>query len=185
MICLVVLAACNSDKPSPYALKPADPPATATEKAIAPAPIPQDEASGSDAPAKVEAVAETTGFKVGDTVSGRWTNGKWYPGKIAKVNTDGTFDVAYNDGDYSKALPASKVKARKVTAGGGGGGGGGRSSAASSNAPCPGPGLTRRCGGRCVNIQQDDNNCGGCGNRCSGGKHCDGHMSCRDADGNL
>ncbi len=54
-----------------------------------------------------------------------------------------------------------------------------------ANAPCPGPGLTRRCGGVCVNLQTDDRNCGSCGSVCSGGKHCDGHMSCRDANGNL
>jgi hypothetical protein len=36
-----------------------------------------------------------------------------------------------------------------------------------------------------VNIQTDDNNCGSCGTVCSGGKHCDGHMFCRDASGNL
>lgn len=54
-----------------------------------------------------------------------------------------------------------------------------------ANAPCPGPGLTRRCGGVCVNIQTDDRNCGSCGHACGSGKHCDGHMFCRDANGNL
>ncbi len=54
-----------------------------------------------------------------------------------------------------------------------------------ADAPCPGPGITRRCSGTCVNIQTDDNNCGECGNRCSDGKHCDGHLFCRDSEGNL
>lgn len=51
--------------------------------------------------------------------------------------------------------------------------------------PCPGPGLVRRCSGQCVNLQTDDRNCGVCGNVCPVGKHCDGHMFCRDAQGNL
>lgn len=70
-------------------------------------------------------------------------------------------------------------------AGGGGGGGGGGGTTSSADAPCPGPGITRRCGGRCVNIQEDSNNCGGCGVVCRDGFHCDGHLFCRDADGNL
>jgi transcription elongation factor len=57
--------------------------------------------------------------------------------------------------------------------------------APAADAPCPGPGLTRRCGGHCVNIQTDDANCGSCGNHCQSGKHCDGHMFCRDSAGNL
>src|SRR6185503_1610802 len=57
--------------------------------------------------------------------------------------------------------------------------------APAADAPCPGPGLTRRCNGRCVNIQTDDHNCGSCGTVCASGKHCDGHMFCRDSAGNL
>ncbi len=123
-------------------------------------------------------------WAVGDKISGQWTNGQWYPGRISVVNQNGTFDVKYDDGDVSKSLPATKVRARKAGGGGGGGGGGGAGRAA-SDAPCPGPGITRRCNGVCVNLQEDDNNCGGCGNRCSDGKHCDGHLFCRDASGNL
>jgi hypothetical protein len=75
------------------------------------------------------------------------------------------------------AKPTTTATHHVATGGGGGGGG--------ANAPCPGPGLTRRCNGVCVNIQTDDHNCGACGSACSGGKHCDGHMSCRDSEGNL
>ncbi len=113
----------------------------------------------------------------------KWTNGTWYPGKIAAVLPDGTYNVNYDDGDKSKGLPASKVRKRSARSGGGGGGGG--KSAVDSDAPCPGPGMTRRCSGVCVNIQENNNHCGACGNRCSDGKSCDGHMFCRDADGNL
>jgi len=116
---------------------------------------------------------------VGDRVSAQWTDGRWYPGKIAAVRPDGSYDIDYNDGDKSKALPGTKVRrpGSHPTATGHG--------HAASDAPCPGPGLTRRCSGRCVNIQEDNNNCGSCGNRCPSGKTCDGHMFCRDAAGNL
>jgi Stigma-specific protein, Stig1 len=50
---------------------------------------------------------------------------------------------------------------------------------------CPGAGINRLCNGVCVNIQTDSNNCGGCGVVCPNGKTCDGHMFCRDAEGNL
>ena len=130
-------------------------------------------------------VAGSTALVVGDRVTARWTNGSWYPGKISAVNADGTYNVNFDDGDKSKNLPLAKVKRRVKSTGGGGGGGGSTTKSTASDAPCPGPGLTRRCNGRCVNIQEDSNNCGSCGNVCSGGKRCDGHMSCRDAEGNL
>lgn len=126
---------------------------------------------------------------VGDRVMARWpNNGRWYPGRIAAVRADGTFDIHYDDGDRSTALPASSVRKQAAST---------ASSSSSStsstgvsrrpdpNAPCPGPGLTRRCNGVCVNIQENSNHCGGCNNRCPSGKSCDGHMSCRDAAGNL
>ena len=130
-------------------------------------------------------VAAPVGFQVGDKVQGRWSDGLWYNGKITVVNADHTYNVKYNDGDVSNHLHADRVRVPKVAAGGGAttpnAGGGG----SNANAPCPGPGLTRRCSGVCVNIQEDNNNCGSCGNRCPSGKHCDGHMSCRDANGEL
>jgi len=138
--------------------------------------------SGADAgSAAAAAPAASAELKAGDRVMARWTNGSWYPGKISAVNADGTYNINYDDGDKSKSLPLAKVKRRVKSTGGGGGGG----TSTASDAPCPGPGMTRRCGGRCVNIQEDNNNCGSCGTVCSGGKRCDGHMFCRDADGNL
>ena len=45
--------------------------------------------------------------------------------------------------------------------------------------------LTVACHGKCVDYLYDDNNCGGCDSKCNDGKHCDGHLFCRDAWGNL
>jgi hypothetical protein len=120
-------------------------------------------------------------WKEGDRIQGQWSDGRWYNGKIGAVNGDGSYDINYDDGDHSKHLAAKHVRARGTVSQSTGG----HSSASSGNAPCPGPGLTRRCGGVCVNIQEDNNNCGSCGNRCQSGKHCDGHMFCRDANGDL
>jgi hypothetical protein len=125
-------------------------------------------------------------FAVGDRVIARWTNGSWYPGKIAAVRADGTFDVNYDDGDRSKGLSASKIRKRTATtASTTKSTGKTTSSRPASDAPCPGPGITRRCNGVCVNIQENSNHCGGCNNRCPAGKSCDGHLFCRDAAGNL
>jgi len=117
------------------------------------------------------ATPSVSSFAVGDRVMARWTNGQWYPGKISAVRSNGTFDIQYDDGDRSSALPASSVRKRTAST---------STSTSSSrpagDAPCPGPGITRRCNGTCVNIQEDNNHCGGCNHQCPSGKHCDGHL---------
>ena len=148
-----------------------------------PAPAPPAGSAALDANVAADRIAADPPLKVGDRVMARWTNGKWYPGKIVAISASGLYDINYDDGDRSRGLPGAKVRpmgGRAIKIGG--------STArrpSNADAPCPGPGLTRRCNGVCVNIQENNNHCGGCNNRCPSGKACDGHMSCRDAEGNL
>jgi hypothetical protein len=134
------------------------------------------------------AVADAAGAgrRAGDRVIAKWTNGRWYPGTITKVTAAGTFDVLYDDGDRSRGLSASRVRdgapPKKQTAA--------RStsrpaSTVREGASCAGPGWRHVCGGVCTDIKEDNNHCGGCGNRCGDGYHCDGSGTCRDASGRL
>ena len=149
-----------------------------------PTPEPTPTPAGGAAPAPPAPIAATdSALKVGDRVMARWTNGSWYPGKIAAITPQGTYDVNYDDGDKSRGLPAAKVRKQTASKSSGRSSGGGAKASTPGN--CPGPGITRRCNGVCVNIQEDSNHCGGCNNRCPSGKTCDGHLFCRDAAGNL
>jgi hypothetical protein len=139
------------------------PPAPGSQAAAPPAAGSQAAApeAGSQAaatpPAAPSAPPAENPLHVGAAVDGRWTDGRWYPGKIGAINADGTFRVNYNDGDVSRSLPAAKVRLRHAGAthhSGGGGGGG----------SCGG-GLTQ-CGGRCVDIHNDNRNCNACGRQC-------------------
>jgi hypothetical protein len=99
------------------------------------------------------AVAVATELKAGDKIQAKWSDGYWYPAKITKVNDSGSYDIKYDDGTKVKGQPKSKVKPRKVKTGGkstGGGCSGGRT----------------KCGGRCVDLQNDPNNCWQCGRQC-------------------
>lgn len=54
-------------------------------------------------------------LNLGDRVMGaylgaRGGHGHWYPGKISKVNKDGTYTIAYNDGDIEDKVPADRIK---------------------------------------------------------------------------
>lgn len=115
-------------------------------------------------------------LKAGTKVWGQWTTGSWYPGKITALNKDGTFKVTYDDGDSSPALTRAQIGYREAVASSGG--------SAGSEGNCPGPGIVRRCNGVCTPIQDNDQNCGGCGDICNAGFHCQG-LFCRDASGNL
>jgi len=44
-------------------------------------------------------------------VEARWRGGmRWYPGVIAKTNTDGTYDVLYDDGDTEYHLDKARIR---------------------------------------------------------------------------
>jgi hypothetical protein len=130
-------------------------------------------------------VAEAPTLQRNDRVMAQWTDNRWYPGRITNVWSDGTIDVAYDDGDRSRGLPASKVRfvKRPVAS----------TSAQSTSqrvglregASCAGPGWQYVCGGRCTDTKIDNNNCGGCGRRCDDGYRCDGSGTCRTASGGL
>lgn len=49
-------------------------------------------------------------FKVGDLILGNWqSQGRMYPGKIVRVNPDGSYDVHYHDGDKEKHMPTARL----------------------------------------------------------------------------
>ena len=50
-------------------------------------------------------------FMIGDRVQAKYKGrNKWYKGKIAKVNHDGTYDVEYDDGDFERNVAAKNVE---------------------------------------------------------------------------
>jgi hypothetical protein len=111
-------------------------------------------AAAAGSPAPPASASSVALFKVGDKVDGQWTNGRWYPGKIGAANSDGTFRVNYNDGDVSPSLPSAKIRVHHATA---------THHGSVANA-CRG-GLMQ-CGGRCVDIHNDNHNCNACGRQC-------------------
>lgn len=157
--------------------------------ATAPATLPDVEATVTPTDTTTAAAGEKSTYEVGDKVTVRW-QGQTYPSTVLAVLPNDKYKIHYTGWASSwdetvgldrivgaKGAPVPTVKPTTKPTGAGGG--------TAANAPCPGPGLTRRCSGVCVNIQTDDRNCGSCGTVCSGGKHCDGHMFCRDSEGNL
>ena len=154
-------AVATGSAPTPAAGAPA-PPAPSAPAASAPA-VPAASAptapAGDGAATAAPATPAENPLKVGAAVDGRWTDGRWYPGKIGAINADGTFRVNYNDGDVSRSLPAAKVRLRHAGAAHSSSGGGN-----SGGGSCRG-GLTQ-CGGRCVDIHNDNRNCNACGRMC-------------------
>ena len=51
-------------------------------------------------------------FEVGQRVSASWDFGvRWYPGIVAEVHTDETYDILYDDGDVEYRVEAKRVRA--------------------------------------------------------------------------
>lgn len=133
------------------------------------------------APAKIRAYVEPV-WKAGDPVWGKFTDSLWYPAKVTGVNKDGTVKVVYSADNAADTLPRGKLRSRDPATTP-------KAAPASTSAPesggnCAGPGMPRRCNGVCTTIQDNDNNCGACGNQCKSGYHCQ-NLFCRDAAGNL
>ncbi|ETP53031.1 hypothetical protein F442_02032 [Phytophthora nicotianae P10297] len=54
-----------------------------------------------------------TTLKVGDLVDASYKNGvKMFPGKISRVHSDGTYDIAFDDGDSERRVPRSRIKSK-------------------------------------------------------------------------
>ncbi|KAE9026168.1 hypothetical protein PF011_g2701 [Phytophthora fragariae] len=69
----------------------------------------QDEERESQAPKS----SNTNTLKVGDTVEANYKNGvKFFPGRIARAHSDGTYDVTFEDGDSERRVPRSRIKSK-------------------------------------------------------------------------
>ena len=51
-------------------------------------------------------------LKVGDLVDGKWkrSNSAWYSGKITQLNSDGTYALAFDDGDFEPSEPLDWIR---------------------------------------------------------------------------
>ena len=50
-------------------------------------------------------------YEVGDRVYGKWLGGAmWYSGKIYRAHDDGTFDIAYDDGDFEANVETKRIR---------------------------------------------------------------------------
>mmetsp|Transcript_2079 Transcript_2079/g.3772 ORF Transcript_2079/g.3772 Transcript_2079/m.3772 type:complete len:3081 (+) Transcript_2079:509-9751(+) len=59
---------------------------------------------------KVDAKNSTDEFKLNDRVEGRYAGkSRYYKGRIARVNADGTFDITYDDGDSERGVKPELV----------------------------------------------------------------------------
>ena len=52
-------------------------------------------------------------FEKGDVITANYRNsGRWFPGKIATVNADSTFNINFDDGDKESSVPAARMRRR-------------------------------------------------------------------------
>ena len=57
--------------------------------------------------------ADDEPLRRGDRIEGQYkgrVGGKWYPGKISRINADGTYEIAYDDGGRDSRLRARFVR---------------------------------------------------------------------------
>jgi len=68
---------------------------------------------GSSSPKKEDDIkkAKADVFEEGDKVEARFRGrSKWFPGRIKRVNRDGTYDVKYEDGDTEEGVDVSMIR---------------------------------------------------------------------------
>ena len=54
-------------------------------------------------------------FELGTPVEANFEQaGQWFPGIIVRVGADGTYDLAYDDGDYESSIAASNIRDRPI-----------------------------------------------------------------------
>jgi len=74
--------------------------------------LPQEEGKQSLVPKEAESDTKGTKapFKMNDRIEGRYAGkSRYYKGRIARVNADGTFDIAYDDGDSERGVKPELV----------------------------------------------------------------------------
>ena len=50
-------------------------------------------------------------YVVGQRLQGNWRGGgTWYDGSVTAVNSDNTYDIQYDDGDFEASVPADRVR---------------------------------------------------------------------------
>ena len=71
------------------------------------------EAAAAEVPPAAPAPAPETALAIGALVEARFDGAdEWYPGAVTAAHADGTFDIAYDDGDDETAVPLGYVRAR-------------------------------------------------------------------------
>ena len=62
-------------------------------------------------PTGVSTTSARSSYRMGETVEARYKNGsQYYQGNIVSVNSNGTYDIRYEDGDEEKRVPAYKIR---------------------------------------------------------------------------
>jgi len=81
------------------------------EEATPPPPV-ESQSAFANSPEVVVAVTPLVQFKIGDRIEARFRGRsvRHYPGRITKVNEDGTYNVLYDDGDSERGVKAEHIR---------------------------------------------------------------------------
>lgn len=117
-------------------------------------------------------VRAVTPMRVDDPVQGMRGDNRWYDAKVTALNADGTYELAYSDGETGSHVTPDRVhgdrRAKRKRKGAGTAGTTGTSSSSGDSQACPASQYTR-CGTQCFDLQNDRYNCGSCGHSCPHG----------------